>query len=48
MDDNSSPAEVKARYLESAVAAALAGKAPPTPETYAHGCRIRYARQRKE
>jgi peroxiredoxin len=48
MDDNSNPADVQHRYLEDAVAAALDGKAPPTHETYAHGCRIRYARQRRE
>jgi peroxiredoxin len=47
MDDNSNSADVKEHYLEAAVEAALAGKAPAIQETYAHGCRIRYARQRK-
>jgi peroxiredoxin len=47
MDDNSEPAQVKTRYLESAVEAVLAGKTPSAQETYAHGCRIRYARERK-
>ncbi len=47
MDDNSAADKVKTRYLEAAVAAALAGKAPATQETYPHGCRIRYARQRR-
>ncbi len=47
MDDNSDATKVKVRYLDDAVAAALAGKTPATQETYAHGCRIRYARQRR-
>jgi peroxiredoxin len=46
MDDHSEPSQVKTRYLEAAVEAALAGKTPEVQETYAHGCRIRYARQR--
>jgi peroxiredoxin len=47
MDDSADPAQVKVRHLEAAVQAALAGKAPAIKETYAHGCRIRYARERK-
>lgn len=47
MDDNSNPAEVQHRYLEAAVAAALAGQKPATAETVARGCRIRYARERR-
>ena len=47
MDDNSEPAGVKVNYLEPAVKAALAGTTPETKETYARGCKIRYARERK-
>jgi peroxiredoxin len=47
MDDNSDAAMVKKQYLEDAVQAALAGKEPAVKETYPHGCRIRYARQRR-
>lgn len=48
MDDNSNAKQAKVNHLEAAVAAALSGKQPDTKETYAHGCRIRYARQRKQ
>jgi peroxiredoxin len=48
MDDSSNAAQAKVNHLEAAVAAALSGKQPETKETYAHGCRIRYARQRKQ
>ncbi len=48
MDDNSNPLEVKAHYLEPAVAAALAGKAPSKAEAPAIGCRIRYERERRK
>lgn len=47
MDDNSSAAAVKTKYLEAAVEAALAGKKPATQEALARGCRIRYARERR-
>lgn len=47
MDDNSDASAVKNNYLEPAIEAALAGEAPATKETVARGCRIRYARQRK-
>lgn len=47
MDDNSNAAEVKQHYLDAAVTAALSGAQPPTPETVARGCRIRYARERR-
>jgi len=46
MDDNSNPTEVKNNYLDPAVEAALAGKAPARPEAPAIGCRVRYARER--
>jgi peroxiredoxin len=43
MDDKSPPGEPKATYLESAVKAALAGKAAETAETSAAaGCRIKF------
>ncbi len=48
LDDNTDPAAVKTRYLEDAVAAALAGRAPEKAETFANGCRIRYERRRRE
>ena len=47
MDDNSNPAEVKANYLDPAIAAALEGKKPATAETVARGCMVRYARDRR-
>ncbi|MBA4189674.1 MAG: thioredoxin family protein [Planctomycetaceae bacterium] len=43
MDDKSPPEEPKALHLETAVAAALAGKKPETGETSAAaGCKIKY------
>jgi peroxiredoxin len=47
MDDKDDPAKVKARYLEEAVDAVLAGKTPVKAETRARGCLIRYKRQRR-
>lgn len=47
MDDNTDPAKVKERYLDTAVEAALAGETPLKQEVIARGCRIRYARERK-
>ena len=47
MDDNSSAAAVKTKYLEAAVEALLAGKTPAVQESLAQGCRIRYARERR-
>jgi peroxiredoxin len=47
MDDSAVAKEVKTSYLEPALRAALAGGKPEVAETYAHGCRIRYARERK-
>jgi peroxiredoxin len=48
MDDSSNPQTVKTRYLEPAVEAALSGKAPEVAEAPAIGCRVRYARKRRE
>lgn len=48
MDDSSNPAEVKQNFLGAAVEAALAGKAPEVAEAPAIGCRVRYARERRE
>ncbi len=48
MDDNDDPAKVTKHYLEDALAAALEGKEPPVKETYAEGCRIRFARERRK
>jgi peroxiredoxin len=47
MDDNSNAAEVKTRYLEAAIEAALAGEKPAVTEAPAIGCRVRYARARR-
>jgi peroxiredoxin len=44
MDDRSPPAAAKVSHLEDAVKAALAGEKPPTGETLARGCRIRFHR----
>jgi peroxiredoxin len=46
MDDRSPPAAVGVSHLEAAVKAALAGEKPPTGETLARGCRIRFHRGR--
>lgn len=45
MDDNSQADDVKKNYLDPAVEAALAGRAPATPEAPAIGCRVRYVRE---
>lgn len=46
IDDADDPAQVKHKYLEDALTAALAGKEPEVKETFANGCRIRWARRR--
>jgi peroxiredoxin len=48
MDDSTDPAGVKVKYVEDAIAAALAGTKPDVTETIARGCRVRYARERRE
>ena len=49
MDDKSPPGEPKSLYLEAAVKAALAGKAPDATETAAAaGCRIRFNPKKDE
>ena len=48
MDDSPDAKAVTKQYLEPAVQAALAGQKAPVAETYPHGCRIRYARERKK
>ena len=47
MDDSSDGKNITKRYLEDAVAAAVAGKAPTTTETAAVGCAVRYVKERK-
>jgi peroxiredoxin len=47
MDDSPDGKNVKKRYVEDAVAAALAGQLPETKETPAVGCAVRYVRERK-
>jgi peroxiredoxin len=48
LDDSTDPAGVKTRYVEEAVAAVLAGKAPAVSETVGRGCLVRYARERRK
>jgi peroxiredoxin len=48
LDDATDPAMVKVRYLEAAIEATIAGKTPEITETIARGCRVRYARERRE
>jgi peroxiredoxin len=48
MDDSSQVDTVKNNYLEPAVEAVLAGRTPQKAETPAIGCRVRYARERRE
>lgn len=47
MDDKTDAAKVERRYVEEAIAAALAGKQPEVTETIARGCRVRYSRERR-
>lgn len=46
MDDKTNPADVKEKYLESAVDALLKGEKPAKGETIARGCLIRWKRTR--
>ena len=46
MDDSPDGKNVTKRYVEDAVAAALAGTQPPVAETPAIGCAVRYVRER--
>lgn len=49
MDDNPElKKEQTTKYLEAAVAAALAGKAPEVAETPGVGCLVRYVRERRK
>ena len=48
MDDSPDVTKVKRRYVEEAVAAALAGKLPEVKETVPIGCRIRFERRRRQ
>jgi peroxiredoxin len=47
MDDSPDGKSVRRRYVEEAVAAALAGRKPEVTETPAVGCAIRYVRSRQ-
>lgn len=47
MDDTSTAANVKMRFLESAVEAALKDQTPQPGETLARGCLIRYQRAKR-
>ncbi|HVJ87617.1 MAG TPA: thioredoxin family protein, partial [Caulifigura sp.] len=44
MDDATDAGKVTQKYVEQAIAAALAGKKPEVTEVIARGCRVRYAR----
>lgn len=48
MDDNTDPEKVNQRWVETAVAAALAGHKPEKTETIAVGCRVRYETRRRK
>lgn len=48
MDDKIDPRKVTKHYLEAAVSAARKGEQPAVRETLAHGCQIRYERQRRK
>jgi len=47
MDDSTDAGQVKRRYVEEAVTAALAGGLPEVRETVPIGCRIRFERRRR-
>jgi peroxiredoxin len=47
MDDSPDGKKVTKRWLDDAIAAALAGKLPETSETPAVGCAVRYVKERK-
>lgn len=47
MDDATEAAKVTRRYVDEAIAAALAGKKPEVAEVISVGCRVRYARERR-
>jgi len=47
MDDSPDGSKITKRYVEDAVAAALAGRKPEISETPAVGCAVRYVRERK-
>lgn len=48
LDDSPEGKDVTIRYVEDAVAAALAGKTPKTAETPAIGCAVRKVRERRK
>lgn len=48
LDDASPPAEVKTKYVEEAIEAALSGGKPKVGETVARGCMVRYEKKRRE
>jgi peroxiredoxin len=48
MDDSPEGKKVTKRYVEDAVAAALAGKAPAVTETPPIGCAVRYVKDRRK
>jgi peroxiredoxin len=47
MDDRINPADVKVNFLDQAVEAILKGGRPPTAETQARGCMIRYVQEKR-
>ena len=47
MDDSPDGKKITKKYVEDAVAAALAGKQPEVTETPAVGCAVRYVKERK-
>jgi peroxiredoxin len=47
LDDSTDPDGVTKKYVEEAIASIQAGKTPAVAETIARGCRVRYARERR-
>ena len=47
LDDQTNAEKVTRNYVNEAIAASLKGEAPAVKETIARGCRVRYARERR-
>lgn len=48
MDDATDATKVQSKWVEEAIEAILAGETPKTTETIGRGCRIRFARERRQ
>jgi hypothetical protein len=47
LDDHTDARQAQVNYVELAIAAALQGESPKVTETPPPGCRIRFARERR-